>query len=119
MTIAKLMAALCMTIMAGALIWGFAAGDFFEEGRVIFSTTWGIVSIIDVYVGLVLFSGWIVYRERSAVRSVPWVAALMVLGFFAASLYALIELQRSGGSWRRFWMGVRAAETAVSPADAT
>ncbi len=117
MTVAKTVAALCMVTMAAALIWGFTAGDFFAEGRVIFSTTWGIVSIIDVYVGLTLFSGWIVFRERSAVRIVPWIVALIVLGFFAASLYALIELQRSGGSWRRFWMGARAADTAGRPAE--
>jgi hypothetical protein len=28
-----------------------------------------------------------------------------VLGFFTASLYTLIALQKSEGDWRRFWMG--------------
>jgi hypothetical protein len=33
--------------------------------------------------------------------------ARMVLGFWTASLYTLIALQRSGGDWRRFWLGRR------------
>jgi predicted small integral membrane protein len=66
---------------------------------------WGIVSLVDLYVGFTLFSGWIVYREQSLVRSVIWVALMMTLGFFTASLYTFIALQTSGGEWGRFWMG--------------
>jgi len=51
-----------------------------------------------------------VYRERSVGRSAVWIVACLILGFFAASLYAFIALQRSGGSWRRFWLGARAGE---------
>jgi hypothetical protein len=68
---------------------------------------WGIVSLVDLYVGFILFSGWIVYREKSLIRSVIWVVLMMVLGFFAASLYAFVALQTSGGDWRRFWLGRR------------
>jgi hypothetical protein len=68
---------------------------------------WGIVSLVDLYVGFILFSGWIVYREKSAVRSVIWVILMMILGFWTASLYTLIALQASDGNWRRFWMGRR------------
>jgi hypothetical protein len=69
---------------------------------------WGIVSLVDVYVGFVLFSGWIIYREKSLLRSVLWVAAVMILGNFTASVYALIALVTSRGDWARFWMGNRA-----------
>jgi hypothetical protein len=93
--------------MAGALIYGFTVGDFGGEGRVLLSMPWGIVSLVDVYVGFILFSCWIVYRERSLVRSIVWVALMMVLGNFTASLYTLIALQTSGGDWKRFWMGRR------------
>ncbi|MBN1955938.1 MAG: hypothetical protein JW900_12940 [Anaerolineae bacterium] len=57
--------------------------------------------------GFTLFSGWIVYREKSLVRSAIWVVLMMVLGFFTASVYTLIALQTSGGDWRRFWLGHR------------
>ena len=111
MTVARIIIALCVVTMAAALIWGFTAGDLFAEGRELFALPWGVISVIDVYVGIVLFCCWIVYRERSAGRSAAWIVACLILGFFAASLYAFIALQRSGGSWRRFWLGARAQET--------
>jgi hypothetical protein len=33
----------------------------------------------------------------------------MVLGFFTASLYALLALRGCNGDWQRFWLGHRAA----------
>jgi hypothetical protein len=96
--------------MTGILIYGFTVGDFGEEGRVLLSMPWGIVSMVDLYVGFALFSGWIVYREQSLVRSVIWVVLMMVLGSFTASLYALIALLTSRGDWERFWLGNRRPE---------
>ena len=108
MKIAKVIALLGWLAMSAALIYGFTVGDFATEGKQLLSMPWGIVSLVDLYVGFVLFSGWIVYREKSAVRSVVWVILMMILGFWTASLYSLIALQTSGGDWRRFWMGRRA-----------
>ena len=107
MTIAKLVALLGLLAMTAVLIYGFTVGDFSGEGQVLLSMPWGIVSLVDLYVGFLLFSGWIVYREKSLVRSLVWVFFMMVLGSFAASLYALIALQTSAGDWKRFWMGSR------------
>jgi hypothetical protein len=33
---------------------------------------------------------------------------MMVLGFWAGALYTLIALQKSGGDWKRFFLGKRA-----------
>lgn len=105
MRIAKGVGLLGLLAMGGSLVYGFRKGNFREEGKEIVSMPWGIVSLVDVYVGFTLFSGWIVYRERSLVRSIPWVASTLILGNFASSLYTLVALQRSGGDWKRFWMG--------------
>lgn len=107
MKIAKLIALLGLLAMTGVLVYGFTVGDFGEEGKQLLSMPWGIVSLVDLYVGFVLFSGWIVYREQSALTSIIWVVLMMVLGFWTASLYTLIALQTSGGDWQRFWMGRR------------
>ena len=108
MKIGKVVAALGLLAMTAVLIYGFTVGDFAAEGNVLLSMPWGIVSLVDLYVGFILFSGWIVYREKSLVRSMVWVVLMMVLGFFTASLYTLIAFQTSGGDWKRFWMGKRA-----------
>jgi hypothetical protein len=110
MKAAKLVALLGLLAMTGILISGFTVGDLAGEGSTLLSMPWGIVSLVDLYVGFSLFSCWIIYRERSFARSALWVVLTMVLGFFTASLYTLIALQTSGGDWRRFWMGNRAEE---------
>ena len=108
MRIAKAIALLGLLAMTGVLVYGFTAGSFAEEGKQLLSMPWGIVSLVDLYVGFLLFSGWIVYREGVTIRSAVWVVLMMVLGFWTACLYTLLALQRCGGDWRRFWMGRRA-----------
>ena len=108
MKVAKVIALLGLLAMTAVLIYGFTVGDFGGEGKQLLSMPWGIVSLVDLYVGFALFSSWIVYREKSVFRSVVWVVLMMVLGFWTASLYTLIALQTSGGDWQRFWMGHRA-----------
>lgn len=108
MNFAKLIVFLGLLAMTIVLVYGFTAGDFGRDGSEILKNPWGIVSIVDLYTGFALFSAWIVYREKSLARSVIWVALMMVLGFFAGSLYTLIALFTSGGDWQRFWMGQRA-----------
>jgi len=108
MTIAKIIALLGLLSMSAVLVYGFAVGDFAGEGGQLLDMPWGIVSLVDLYVGFVLFSGWIVYRERSLGRSVVWVLLMMVLGFWTASLYTWLALRSSGDDWKRFWLGNRA-----------
>jgi len=108
MSIARIVAVVGLVAMSAVLVYGFAIGDFAGEGGRLLAMPWGIVSLVDLYVGFALFSVWIVYREASWWRSVVWVALMMVLGFWAGSLYALIALARSHGDWRRFWLGRRA-----------
>ncbi len=109
MRLAKIVTALGALAMATALAKAFTLGNISEEGAQMLSMPWGIVSIVDLYVGFILFSGWILYREASPVRAWAWVVLMMVLGFLTASLYAFLALRASGGDWRRFWMGKHAA----------
>ena len=115
MKIAKLLAWLGLLAMTAALIYVLVTGSILEEGSQILSMPWGIVSLVDLYVGFALFSGWIVYRERSAVRSIIWVVLTMVLGLWTGSLYTLIALYTSEDNWKRFWMGHRWQESGKEP----
>ena len=108
MKIAKMLALLGLLAMTAVLIYGFTAGDFSIDGGEIIRNPWGIVSLVDLYTGFFLFSGWIIFREGLSLRSVVWVVLMMVLGFFTASLYALIALYQSEGDWEKFWMGKKA-----------
>ena len=108
MRLAKIISVLGMLAMTAVLIYGFTIGDFFAEGSQLASMPWGIVSLVDLYTGFILFSGWIIYREKYLPVAIVWTIAMMVLGFFAGSLYAFIALQTSGDDWRKFWLGKHA-----------
>jgi hypothetical protein len=107
MKIAKTVAFLGLLAMTGILIYGFTSGDFGVEGAKLLAMPWGIVSLVDLYVGFTLFSYWIIYREKKFLPSIIWVFLMMVLGFWTGALYSFIALQTSGGDWKRFWKGRR------------
>ncbi|KAA3646281.1 MAG: DUF1475 domain-containing protein [Chloroflexi bacterium] len=108
MQIAKFVSIVGIVAMSAVLIYGFTVGDFALDGAELVQNPWGVVSLVDLYVGFILFSGWIVYREKSIARSIVWVVLMMVLGFFTASLYTLLAINASKGDWKIFWMGQRA-----------
>lgn len=108
MTLAKVIALIGLLAMTGILVYGFAAGDFSGEGAKLLAMPWGIVSLVDLYVGFALFSCWIVFREKALLPSVIWVLLMMVLGFWTGALYTFLALHKSGGDWKRFWYGKRA-----------
>jgi hypothetical protein len=110
MKIAKIIAWIGFFAMSAILVVGFVVGDFARDGARLLENPWGWVSMVDLYVGFVLFSMWIVFREKSLMRSIVWVFFMMVLGFFTGALYTLVALYSSGGDWRYFWLGKRADE---------
>ena len=108
MKIAKVVSLLGLLAMTGILVYGFTVGNFSAEGARLLAMPWGIVSLVDLYVGFILFSGWIIFREKTLLPSLIWVILMMVLGFWAGALYTFIALQTSGGDWQHFWFGKRA-----------
>ena len=110
MTGARIVAGLGVLAMVAVLVYGFVEGDFVGEGGRLFAMPWGKVSLVDLYVGFVLFTCWIVYREGITWRSVLWIAAVMILGSLAICLYVLAVLQSSRKDWSLFFLGRHAKE---------
>jgi hypothetical protein len=108
MKLAKTISLLGVLAMTAAILYGFIVGDFASEGSQLTSMPWGIVSLVDLYTGFILFSMWIIYRENSVPAAIAWTIAMMVLGFFTGALYAFLALQASNGDWRKFWLGKHA-----------
>lgn len=110
MKLAKIIAWMGVGAMSLALYHGFTAGDFFIDGGRLLDNPWGIVSMVDLYVGFILFSMWIFFRERNRFVSIVWIAAMMVFGFLTGSLYVAINLGLSKGDWKSFLMGWRSEQ---------
>ncbi|MGB4659757.1 MAG: DUF1475 family protein [Mobilitalea sp.] len=105
MKLAKIITWIGLGAMTFGLINGFINGDFINDGKKLLSNPWGIMSMIDLYVGFTLFSMWIFYREKNIVKSLVWSILMMVLGFFTACVYVLLALYKSKGNWDRFFRG--------------
>ena len=108
MRIAKIVSFLGLLAMSGIILRGFIVGNFSAEGNQLLAMPWGQVSMVDLYTGFILFSGWIVYREKSIAAKGIWILLMLTLGNWTASLYVFLALQNSGGDWKRFWLGYRA-----------
>ena len=61
----KVISLIGLIAMAGIILYAFVVGDFFSEGKALLAMPWGIVSMVDLYVGFTVFSCWIAYRENS------------------------------------------------------
>lgn len=106
MSFAKLITIIGIVAMGIALVYGFSADTLNQDGAALVRMPWGIVSLVDVYTGFVLFSGWILYREKSIWLALTWVVVIMV-GNFITSAYAFLALIQSRGDWKKFWLGAR------------
>ena len=105
MRVAKWIAMLGAVAQGSILIYGFTQGDFVAAGSFFFHDPWGVVSLVDVYVGFVFFCAWVVYREKDWWVAVLWGVSIMILGNFPAGIYAYLALQHSDNNWQKFWMG--------------
>ena len=98
-------------VMLAGLIYGFGWGDFWKDGSALMNNPWGIVSLVDVYVGFLLFLGWVWIREDLLLAKLLWTVAILVGGNLFACLYALFALGQSQGKLNQFFLGNKASST--------
>lgn len=104
---AKIIAWLGVIAMTAGLANAFINGSFSKDGAALLANPWGVMSMVDLYVGFVLFSMWIVFRERSMALIIVLIVLTMIFGFLITALYIAINLQRSKGDWLEFFLGYR------------
>lgn len=91
----RTVSALGVLAMTIALALGFSSGDFSSEGAEILQLAWGRVTLIDLYVGVAIFSAFVAWRERRAAVTVAWVASFVILGNLATAVYLLVASLRA------------------------
>lgn len=107
MKVPKIITWIGLVAMTAGLINGFINGEFLEDGKELLANPWGVMSMVDLYVGFTLFSLWIFYRENNILKSIVWTFLMMTLGFFAACIYVLIALYDAKDNWDKFFKGNR------------
>lgn len=101
---------LCAIAMIIALGNVFINGNFGLEGAALLRNNWGIMSLVDLYAGIIIFSTWIVFREKNILKIILLLIAMLFFGFLTASLYILYNIYKSEGDWVKFFLGSRREE---------
>jgi len=91
--------------MAVAIAYGIAAGDAARHLGALLANPWGVVTLVEAYVGFALVAAWVAWREPSAGRAALWALGIFAIGNLAATLYVLVAVRAAGGDAERFWMG--------------
>jgi len=96
-------------LMTSFIFYAIVYGDFFNEGAVLTSLPWGIVSLVDIYLGLLLFSSWVFWREENKSKASLWVISILTLGNAISCVYILKAVYESEANIFIFWLGKRNA----------
>ena len=99
------LAGLVAVAMAGALAYGFTQGDFVADASRLTANPWGLVTLIECYIGYILIGAWIVQREPSTAMAAVWIVAMMLIGHLVTAAYLVRAAGKSGGRVDVFWMG--------------
>lgn len=91
----RLFTASAAILMFVAILLAMVGGDFLTEGRDLLASAWGRLTLIDLYVGLVFFSAFVLWRERSLPTALAWISSFLVLGNLATAVYLLWVLRRT------------------------
>ncbi len=59
---------------------------------VVIHEPWFQTTLVDFYLLIMTISVWIIYKERSILRSMGWILAIILLGSIAVSFYVFIQL---------------------------
>ncbi|MDZ4689994.1 hypothetical protein [Terricaulis sp.] len=83
--------------LLGLIIWAAVSmtdlhGTFFDQFAVVSTLPWGIVSLVDLYVGFIFFAVIVFLTERSWVVAALWAAPLLILGNVWAAIWLVIRL---------------------------
>jgi len=94
----KTVVAIC-TLLLGALSAGIVLGTR-EKSLVaslgaMFHDIWGVVTLLDLYVGLLFVAAWIAWVERRWWRAALWIAALAFLGNAVTLVYVLLRARKA------------------------
>ena len=103
----KFVAVFAIVTMCMALGYGFIVGDISSEGALLTEMPWGVVTLIDVYIGILLFSCWVCFRESNNVIAVLWILAFISTGNLATAIYLLKAVLQSSGDMQQLLFGAR------------
>ena len=90
MRIVRLLSVVLTLVMGGVIVYGLVSGDFGGEANVLLGLAWGQVTLVDLYVGLIIFGTWVAVRETSWLVRIAWWVGFILLGNLATAIYLMV-----------------------------
>lgn len=90
----KILFTLILLTIVGTTTWASLQLPLWETPRAVVGHPWFIATLVDTYLAFFTYWLWVVYKERSALRSAVWLVLIVLTGNMAMAVYALIQLWR-------------------------
>ena len=102
----KFLVGLYMAILLAMIIvivWASLDRSVFQAGRGLWPDPWFLTTLLDAYLGFLIFYVWVAYKERTTLSRILWFLLIMALGNMAAAFYVLLQLRklRSADPWKK------------------
>lgn len=78
--------------LAALIIWASMTADLFESFAAIAADPWGIVALVDLYLGFFIFGAFVFLVDGIRPASFAWVIALMFLGNVLSVVWLVLRL---------------------------
>jgi len=98
-------ACLGFIIMSATILYALIFGNLSIEGPQLVDMPWGLVSLVDIYLGLVLFSLWVIWREEYSLIGLLWIILIIALGNMISCIYIIKACCQAQGNISKFWLG--------------
>jgi len=89
--------------MMAMTFWASMNRSVFQAGRGLWPDPWFLTTLLDAYLGFLIFYVWVAYKERTTLSRILWFLLIMALGNMAAAFYVLLQLGklRSVDPWEK------------------
>jgi hypothetical protein len=89
-----ILASMAIVSLFASIIYASMNGNFWLEGGNIIDMPWGITMLIDLYIGLLIFSTWVFLRESSKLIACLWIITFLFMGNLITCLYLLLNINK-------------------------
>jgi|GEM_PF-561130 len=77
--------------LLGLIIWAARAENLWQTLLAMLRTRWGVVTLVDLLIGLLIFGTWIAALERRWWPTIGWMIGLACLGNLVTVVYFLLR----------------------------
>jgi len=87
----KLFLSILAAAFSACIYWAINQKPLSESGALLISDPWGIVTLVDLYIGFIIFALFMFFTTTKKSSLIIWIPALMVLGNLVALIYIIFN----------------------------